>query len=156
MYVESTVECTAYSRSCGVESERAAERAKLARAVEGVQLLRHPLVHVLRASVGTATAEFSRNVLSRNLVEEARNTLRGAAVQAVVGNDRAKGSNALESVGLASVSTEIDRVERVLGEDLGTDLGDGVRVDARIPLRRQLLLSEEIVHGGLVGNTLLA
>lgn len=39
----------------------------------------------------------------------------------------------------------------VLREDLNCYVGDRVRVNAGVPVRRQLLLLEEIVHGGLVG-----
>ena len=130
--------------------QRAAKGAKLRSAVpeQRVKLASRKLKTLRRDR--RSSAKGRRHILRGNLVQQTGHTRR-VALEHVPGDRRAKLANADEAVGLSRVAAEGDGMALVLREDLNRHVGDRVGVDAGVPIRRQLLLLEKIVHGGLVG-----
>nr|POE72866.1 hypothetical protein CFP56_30805 [Quercus suber] len=136
-------------RSRSIEIQRASSEARhVGRAVDRVEFRGGPLEIGCGDGRGTST-KFRRLVLSRELVESAGHARRSAA-EHVVRDVRPILTEADKTVGLAGVCPKSDRVKFVLGEDLACDERNGVWINARIPVWRQLLLLKEIIHSGLV------
>nr|POE87560.1 hypothetical protein CFP56_30149 [Quercus suber] len=137
-------------RSCTVEVQRTDSKARhVGRAVDGIEQGSSPLEVGCGNGSSTAT-KLGRVVLSRELVECASHT-GGSTAELAVGDVGAVLTDADEAVGFAGVGTKGDRIKLVLGKDLASDKRNRVWVNARVPVRRQLLLLEKIIHGSLVG-----